>query len=184
MQILDGLVISGGSDLAPSLYGQMPQADDKYDLPRDKLEYRTLAFARQASLPVLGICRGCQLMNITLGGDLYQDIASRRQLTPNGVMLLPRKAVQLDSGSLTARLLNAEQIKINSIHHQAIDRIGDGFDAAGRDADGFIQAIEHRTLPWLGVQWHPEYLFYLSAQINLFRWLIGQTQKSNRIVPE
>lgn len=172
---LHGLIIGGGDDVSPEHYGHDIQAKLKPDPQRDELEIRWIKLALEQYIPLLGICRGAQLINVVRGGTLHQDIRPIRIHTYNRPGLLPTKQVSLSPGSLPAELMKKTRIRVNSLHHQAIDREGEHLRVVGRDLDGIVQAIqatdEHRIL---GVQWHPEYLFYLPAQLALFRWLTRQ----------
>jgi putative glutamine amidotransferase len=170
---LDGIVISGGDDIDPALY--LPQAPERapLDPARDRFEIDALRHVIDTDLPVLGICRGAQLLNVTLGGSLHADLRPLRRLTSNRRTPLARKTLQVVQGSELHGWLGAEQVRINSLHHQAIDRLGDQLRVSGRDLDGIVQAVEmpgRRFL--LGVQWHPEYLPTHRAQLGLFGALV------------
>lgn len=170
---LQGLVLSGGTDLCPELYGQPAEPGQSYDIPRDELESKVLDFALQKQLPMLGICRGCQLINVRLGGALFRDIKAQRKLTPNSTMLHPGKRLFVRPDSMLHRIVEHQQLRINSLHHQAIAEVAPGFVISGTDADNFTQAIENPEKPYiLGVQWHPEYLPYMINQARLFKWLV------------
>lgn len=173
---LDALIIGGGDDLHPSLYDEAPAHSD-YDQARDALEVEYLRLAVQRQIPVLGICRGMQLLNITTGGTLFADINPLRQRTSTRQILLPRKTVRLQPLSRVQQILGRDTVRVNSLHHQAVDTLGQGLNASGKDLDQFTQAIESTTLDHLGVQWHPEYLLYVPRQLRLFRWLINAAKK-------
>lgn len=168
---LDALIIGGGDDLHPSLYDEAPAHSD-YDQERDAMEVEYLRLAVQREIPVLGICRGMQLLNIATGGTLFADINPLRQRTSNRQILLPRKTVHLQPTSQIQQLLGRDTIRVNSLHHQAVNALGEGLSVSGKDLDQFTQAIESSTAPQMGVQWHPEYLFYIPRQLRLFRWLV------------
>lgn len=169
---LSALVIGGGNDISPEHYGGNIDQRVRLDPDRDQLEIRWIKEALDQGWPILGICRGTQLINVVLEGDLHQDIRSLRKHTLNRPGLLATKTVQVDSGSLLADLTGRERLKVNSLHHQAVKKAGKGLRVVGRDMDNIIQAIESSAgQAILGVQWHPEYLFYLPAQFRLFRWL-------------
>ncbi len=169
---LDALIVSGGNDIGPELYGgnELPKA--KIDRERDSLEVYWIRQALRRKLPILGICRGAQLLNVVLGGSLIQDIRSLRVHTSNRASLAPRKAVRLSGLSRLARVIGRRTVRVNSLHHQAIDVPGRDLEPVARDRDDICQAIEatgeHRVF---GVQWHPEYLLYLPSQLRLFRWV-------------
>ena len=168
---IDALVIGGGNDIAPEHYGGDLESAVRPDPARDALELRWVRGALARGLPLLGICRGAQLINVVLGGNLHADIRAMRRRTYNRRGLLPTKQVALDAGSRLAARLGRRRLRVNSLHHQAIDRQGEGLVIVGRDLDGIVQAVEHGQRPLLGVQWHPEYLLYLPSQLALFRWL-------------
>jgi putative glutamine amidotransferase len=122
---------------------------------------------------LLGICRGAQLINVVLGGTLHQDIRPPRKRTYNRPGLLPTKQVRVAPDSTLAGICGRTHLRVNSLHHQAIKEPGRDLQVVGRDLDEITQAVESsagRTI--IGVQWHPEYLFYLPAQFGLFRWLL------------
>tara|TARA_B100000745_G_scaffold707_1_gene553 strand:- start:893 stop:1561 length:669 start_codon:yes stop_codon:yes gene_type:complete len=175
---LDGLVISGGDDIHPSIYGDEPMPKATYDPARDQLEMDYIGFAAREGIPVLGICRGYQLMNTYFGGTLYADIRKKRRATSNWGTILPRKTALLVDKTRLKDIIGRSPEKINSLHHQAIDKLAPCFDATAHDLDDFIQGIERNDDgSMLGVQWHPEYLFYLDNHRKLFRWLVGQARK-------
>ncbi|TVQ86266.1 MAG: gamma-glutamyl-gamma-aminobutyrate hydrolase family protein [Chromatiaceae bacterium] len=171
---LDGLVITGGHDIDPVLYAAAPQVRPRYDAARDALEAAAIDAALRLDLPLLGICRGAQLLNIRLGGSLFQELRSRRRHTGNRWTILPLKTLLVSAGTRLAGLLGQPRVRINSLHNQAIDRVGTDLVVAGRDLDGIVQAIEAPTRPFLlGVQWHPEFLLYRADQRRLFAALIA-----------
>jgi putative glutamine amidotransferase len=124
-------------------------------------------------LPLLGICRGAQLLNVCLGGSLHQELRSRRRRTSNRWTVLPLKALKIESGTLLAQLIGKEHCRINSLHNQAIDTVGEGPRVRGVDLDGIVQAIEYPSRGFLvGVQWHPEFLIAMPRHRALFRVLV------------
>jgi putative glutamine amidotransferase len=207
---LDGLIVGGGADVDPSLYGNDPEPivpasrppdepvllwalewaifplvwlargaaglllreSPKQDAARDALEMRLISEAIDRRLPVLGICRGGQLLNVYFGGSLHRDLAGFYKEEPETRTILPRKRVVLLTGTRLAALLGREMRRVNALHRQAIDRLGRGVRVAARDRNGIVQAIEHESLPLVvGVQWHPEYLPQMPQQRALFREL-------------
>ena len=172
---LDGLIIGGGDDVSPEHYGHDIRAKVRPNPERDRLEIDWIHRALDAGLPLLGICRGAQLINVVLGGTLHQDIRPIRFHTYNRPGLLPTKQVLLEEDSRLARLLQRRRVRVNSLHNQAIDREAAALRITGRDLDGIVQSVEAvdgRDI--IGVQWHPEYLFYLPRQLRLFRWLASR----------
>jgi putative glutamine amidotransferase len=174
---LDALIIGGGNDIGPEHYGGELEAKVKADPERDKLEIEWIRWALDTGIPMLGICRGAQLINVVLGGTLHQDIRPLRKQTYNRPGLLPTKQVRLEADSRLAAFLGRTRLRVNSLHHQAIKEPASDFRVVGRDLDEIVQAVEctggHRII---GVQWHPEYLLYLRSQFALFRWLLYSTE--------
>lgn len=174
---LDALVIGGGNDISPEHYNGGINARVKLDPDRDLLEIEWINKALKNNLPLLGICRGAQLINVVLGGSLYQDIRSLRVHTHNRPGLLPTKRVRLETDSRLAKICGKANLRVNSLHHQAVHKSGAGLRIVGWDLDQIIQAVESCTdNRILGVQWHPEYLLYLPSQFALFRWLLQKEE--------
>jgi len=173
---LDALVIGGGDDIGAEHYGGDVEAMVRADPERDKLEIEWIRRALENEIPLLGICRGAQLINVVLGGTLHQDIRPLRKRTYNRPGLLPTKQVRLKADSSLARACGKTRIRVNSLHHQAVDKPGADVRIVGWDLDEITQAIEClKGREIIGVQWHPEYLFYLPSQFALFRWLLKKT---------
>lgn len=148
------------------------------DKARDKLEYRLLHDALRQQKPVLGICRGAQLINVYLGGDLHQDISSFYSESPQIWSLLPRKRVHIQSGTLLRDIVRTEYCQVNALHNQSINQLGRDLVVSACEQTGVVQAIEgvnHHFL--LGVQWHPEYLPHHARQRRLFRSLVAHTSQ-------
>lgn len=179
---IDGVVIGGGDDIANDLYSATATYDAGADRTRDAFELAAIAYAQDTGRPVLGICRGAQLLNVATGGTLYDDITPLRHATSNRASPLACKPIAIKRCSRLAAILGRRRMHVNSLHHQAVQHIGDGLTAVARDADGFAQAIENMapdTRQWLiGVQWHPEYLFYRRVSRRLFRALISAAGKA------
>lgn len=171
------IVISGGSDISPEHYDGDIEAPVKNDPERDELEMRWIAHAMKAEIPLLGICRGAQLINVVRGGNLYQDIRALRSRTYNRPGLLPTKQVFIEPDSMLATTVGKTKLRVNSLHHQAVHNTGAGLAIIAKDLDGIPQAIECQQVGTiLGVQWHPEYLFYVPSQLRIFRWLLRSTR--------
>ncbi|MDN3652696.1 gamma-glutamyl-gamma-aminobutyrate hydrolase family protein [Thalassotalea ponticola] len=171
----DAIVIGGGNDISPEHYGAKVEAKVKLDLNRDALEIKCIKQALKQRIPILGICRGAQLINVVMGGSLHNDIRKLRHFTYNRPGLLPTKQVRLKPQSMIAAITGKNKLRVNSLHHQAVDQLGDELQASGWDLDQITQAIESsQGHHLLGVQWHPEYLCYLPSQLNIFRWLVKQ----------
>lgn len=176
-QKLHGVVVTGGHDVHPTLYAEEPEVEPNYDQERDAFESAMIDQALDRGLPILGICRGAQLMNVRLGGSLFQDINPIRRLTSKRRSLLPLKTVTIDPDAELLAHWHDRRVRVNSLHNQAIKNLGDGLSVVARDQDNIIQAIENRNAPFLlGVQWHPEFLLYQSCQRWLFRRLVECSQ--------
>jgi putative glutamine amidotransferase len=159
----DGLLLTGGEDIHPSWYGADPSPLlSPPSQERDLFELALFAVARQRGLPILGICRGIQLINVALGGTLFQDLPSERpggvDHSPTGLRNTRSHRVRIEPGSRAAAALDATDITVNSFHHQAIKDLAPGLIATGWTDDGLIEAAETSTdTSWiLAVQWHPE----------------------------
>ena len=165
IQSLDGLLLSGGSDLDPGYYGEEPMPELGITLPeRDAFETVLVGQALRRGIPIFGICRGMQVLNVALGGTLYQDLPSQwegdvlkhRQDTPKWQ---PTHEVRITDGSYLAEVMDREVVKVNSYHHQGIKDLAEGLLATGYSSDGVIEAVEAEDVSerWLlGVQWHAE----------------------------
>lgn len=176
-QPLRGLLISGGNDIGPELYGGEDAPKAEIDTARDAMEIRWIERALAEQLPLMGVCRGAQLINVVMGGNLHQDLRGLRKKTYNRPGLMPTKQVFLEPQSRIAAICGGLKLRVNSLHHQAIDQSGEHLSVVGRDLDGFCQAIEcGAECSIIGVQWHPEYLFYLPKQFALFRWLVKKSR--------
>ena len=159
---IDGLLLIGGADLDPRSYGEEaePGVEATYR-ERDDFEIALTRAAVERGMPYLGICRGMQILNVALGGNLNQHLALEDGTTPHRRIVVTfegnEQQIQLEPGSLAARALEEEQQEGRCHHHQAIDRLGGGLVVTGRAADGVPEAIELEGGGWvLGVQWHPE----------------------------
>ncbi|WP_421718212.1 gamma-glutamyl-gamma-aminobutyrate hydrolase family protein [Algiphilus sp.] len=175
---LDGLIVGGGDDIDPALYSGDDSGAPAADPARDRLELALLQQALDSGVPIIGICRGAQLLNVALGGSLYPDIRQRRRYTSNRRSVLPSKKAALRRGSRLARILGRNPVPINSLHHQAVHRLGRGLRTVARDADGITQGIECRGSSLIiGVQWHPEYLPQQRAQRRLIGLLVRRARR-------
>ncbi len=169
-----GFVIGGGNDIDPAAYGGDVSLSPNADPERDRFELGVLDHAARHGLPVLGICRGAQLLNVHAGGTLFSDLRAQRVHTSNRGTLLPRKHVDVIAGTRLAQLLGATTTRVNSLHHQAVDLCGQGLAIVARDRDGIAQAIEADQPPLrVGVQWHPEYLLQREDQRRLFAGFVA-----------
>ena len=190
LQFIDGILLAGGYDVDPKEYGEERKtyACD-VDQDRDRVELALAHYAREKHVPLFGICRGLQVMNIACGGSLYQDVLMeipgaishvlRTDVTGN---LLPRNTLEhevvLKKDSRLAAIVGVEKFEVNSLHHQGIKKLGTGLRAAGTSPDGLIEAIEAEDHPFaIGIQWHPEELND-DASAKLFAAFIAACNKN------
>ena len=173
LDALDGLIFSGGSDLDPDLYGQEPHAETNGIVPeRDRAELALLTAALERDLPVLAICRGSQVLNVALGGDLIQHLPDlvgheKHKESPGE---FSEHEVEIEPGSRLAGVLGA-QVDVKSHHHQGHARLGAGLRVSARDADGQIEALEDPARRFaVGVLWHPE----AGEDLRLFEALVEE----------
>jgi len=166
LEHLDGLVLSGGVDTHPAFYkGQSgyPNAPEEYDQARDVFEIALFNKSQLLQLPVLGVCRGMQLINCTLGGDLVQDIGDERNKIHRFDKNDKAHGLQVESNSLLYTITGAERTVVNSAHHQALNRLGEGLQINCLSDDGIIEGVEwidKTNKPFLlCIQWHPERMY-------------------------
>lgn len=178
---IDGLIFSGGHDIHPKYYDEKIKYDNvKPNIKRDKFEMKLLSKAIERKKPILGICRGLQLINIYFGGKLFQDIKEDKNTNIDHRGSVKEKTkqaheVNLKDGLLLNRIYNESKLLVNSVHHQAISKLGDGLVANAKSNDSIIEGIEHKDYPFIiGVQWHPEMLFEsYNEHIKIFKYLIN-----------
>jgi gamma-glutamyl-gamma-aminobutyrate hydrolase PuuD/predicted ATP-grasp superfamily ATP-dependent carboligase len=174
---IDGLVFGGGSDVYPLAYEGKPKPGYRYDLARGEMEASWAVAARRYDLPVLGVCRGAQMLNVLAGGTLHADLSTYRHVksarTALGQFLL-RKPIRIKPESKLASITACpKRMGVNSIHKQAIDRLGAALVITAREPNGVVQAIEDPTRRfWIGVQFHPEFLIYRAPFRRLFKALV------------
>lgn len=167
VQRLDGLMLAGGNDVDPCYFGEQPIPElGEVNPLRDKLELSLIQAFYAAGKPIFGICRGAQMLNVALGGAVYQDLASQYPGSTGSKPLahqqtsLPRypsHGVDILENSLLYHITGVCRLKVNSMHHQAISKVAPGLTVCARAADGVVEAVEDASRPFvLGVQWHPE----------------------------
>ena len=181
--MIDGLLLTGGLDLDPLLFGEEPlPGGGRLDPVRDNYELALIRYADLAELPILGICKGCQLMNIARGGTIYQDLYTQRAGVLKHLQEAPRwyptHGVELDHQARLYGIFEKDFIRVNSIHHQAVKDVSPYFRVAARALDGVIEAIEGIEDRFvLGVQWHPESLWENDQDsFKIFREFIRESQ--------
>lgn len=208
IESLDGLIIGGGADVTPALYGEsrsiaLAQLTDNNssgarrwlgvvlfplvwllrrllgkkrggpDPARDAMEMALIEQALERGMPLLGICRGMQMINVAAGGSLHQSLQGYYDEYPQIRSVLPRKHVLLREGSRLQAVLGCDACRVNALHNQAIDRPGRSMVEVAVEPNGVVQAIERQGEHWvIGVQWHPEYLPQDPRQRALFRALV------------
>ncbi len=210
----DGLIIGGGADVDPELYGEtLPEGPDAdairaaerrlsqrligylfypalwllrrlfqshggvLDIDRDRLEKALIHRALDDHCPILGICRGMQLVNVVCGGTLQRDLTDFYVETPQARSLLPVKPVTLEPRSHLADILGDTPLHVNALHNQAVDTLGRGLRVAAHEGSGVVQAIEAEHGWCVGVQWHPEYLPQKHRHQRLFHALVHASTK-------
>jgi putative glutamine amidotransferase len=181
LDTVDGIVLSGGGDIDPARYGQVA-APEVYGVNagRDRWEFALLRGALERGVPVLGICRGAQVLNVALGGALIQDLPA---ITDHPHRDDERDAegvhpVTVRKG-LLARVLGTTTVRVNTLHHQAVGKLGAGLRATAWAQDGTVEAIELEDgRPVLGVQWHPEMLCAHEPHRRLFEWVVAEGERA------
>lgn len=175
---IDGLLLTGGGDIDPVLFGEEPIKENGEISPlRDDFEWRLYQQAQQKKLAVLGICRGMQLMAILHGGSIYQDIFSQSHTNIKHMQKAPRfyptHSIEIAQNSILYKIAGADSCMVNSFHHQSVKEPGNDFLVCAKSKDGLIEAIEHKTAPFVvGVQWHPEAMTKCKIQRKLFEMFI------------
>lgn len=178
----DGLLLPGGADIAPTMYGQTPIKEcGKPNEIRDKAEPEIFNAFLKTGRPILAICRGIQLMNVVKGGTLKQDIKSEQTYKHMDFLSRSRSIhpVKIEKNSLLFNIVKADNIDVNSMHHQVIDKVGNDYKVTAKSADGYVEAIELEGYPFcMGVQWHPEHMSKKSEiQRKLFNAFVEQARK-------
>jgi putative glutamine amidotransferase len=169
VDIVDGVALIGGGDINPTMFGS-DETGDAIDQRRDEMEIELVRACRIDSVPLLGVCRGAQVINVALGGTLT-SVPGHRQEQP---MSMPHHTVRIVGGSKLASLVDADELQVNSFHAWAVDRPGTDLRAVARDSDETIEAVESTNEGWwcLGIQWHAELLGTDDAA-SPFRGLVG-----------
>lgn len=184
---IDGLILTGGPDVAPQLFGEEPLAKlGTVNHLRDAYEMLVIKAAEEFGKPMLGICRGVQIINVAYGGALYQDLSyigsshlsHFQTVTQNDVLW---HTITVEPSSALARIVGHSQFAVNSYHHQSVKTVAPGFTVTALSPDGVIEAIERPGNPFiLGVQWHPELLAECNQPaLALFQALVREARESS-----
>lgn len=177
---IDGLLFGGGSDVYPTRYKAEPLPGIAYDQARDDMEASWADAALRMDIPVMGVCRGMQMLNVSQGGTLSADLSSYNDISYPMTFLhriFFRKTIALTSNSWLARLTERKLVSVNSIHSQAIVRLGKGFKASAHEINGLVQSIEHKSARFMvGVQFHPEFLIHRKFARQIFTRLVNEAR--------
>jgi putative glutamine amidotransferase len=179
---VSAVVIGGGTHIEPTRYAQRHLEGYLYDRERDELEWRVIERAFASGLPLLGICRGAQVLNVFCGGSLFQDLVTDLPGVTLRSSYMAIKRIALEPDSQVASVMGVQSVWVNSLHRQGIDRLGAGVRVAARDAFGIVQAIEladNADQFVIGVQWHPEYLPVRPSHQRLFRSLVSAAKRAS-----
>jgi putative glutamine amidotransferase len=181
VEAADGILLTGGGDIVSLAYGEEPHPKSSYQDPaRDEMEFEVVRLALEAGKPILGICRGIQVLNVAMGGSLIQDVPSQvpdvlqhYSLALDTVLV---HTIDIEPGSLLARVLGSTSMAVNSFHHQAAKRVGEGLRVNSLARDGVIEGLEAVDgRPILGVQFHPEECTAAYPQFRpLFDWIVRE----------
>lgn len=181
---LDALIVGGGADVGTPDTPPSVLAGPRFDAARDELESRLLHEAARDERPVLGICRGAQLMNVYAGGSLLRDLATLYEGRPPRLTARPRKHASVLGDSRLRAAIGRDDVMVNCLHRHAVGRLGRDLRVVARDLAGVAQAIEDSERDfWIGVQWHPEYLPHRRAQRRLFRALVAASRTPRATQP-
>jgi len=174
---LDGAIVIGGVDVDPALYGEDNTHSLGVDRKRDDFEIKLIHEARNRQLPILCICRGTQILNVALGGSLYQDIPTsfidplkhtRKPEDPETFHL-----TRLIKDSFLSEIFDTREFRVNSSHHQSVREPGDGLEIVSQAPDGIVEAVQHVSdRCTVGIQWHPERLLDEKDQVGISRWFV------------
>jgi len=179
-QVFDGYLLTGGGDIDHEIFNGIPNSKiSDVDSDRDRMEIELTQFAFESKKPILGICRGIQIMNVALGGSLFTDISTQRENSlkhdwyPNIARNYEAHTITIVEESNLKSIMNGIEVNVNSLHHQAIKDLGDQLSAIAFAPDGIVEAIESpKHQFFLGVQWHPEWMLSSPSMVNLFKQFI------------
>lgn len=185
LEIVDGLYFSGGNDISPLIFGEDPIKEVKeIDYSRDEFEIKLFKEAEAKNMPILGVCRGEQVMNVAAGGTLYQDIYVQRDGTTGHMPDFAyagyaHHRVKIMRDSILYDILKIDEINVNSFHHQAVKDIAEGYKVTSVSRDGIIEAIESVNHSFVvGIQWHPEIMYErYPVFLKIFEALVKASKK-------
>lgn len=178
-----GLLVTGGQDVDPALYGQQPLPEcGKPDLELDRMEQFLLDWALERDLPILAVCRGIQMLNTHCGGTLYQDLPTQRPSAVNHSQEPPYDqpvhSVTVVGGSFLSGMTGGGELQVNSFHHQAVDKVAPGFSVEATAQDGLVEAIRMEGKSFvLGLQWHPEFFLEEDWAKGIFKGFVDACGK-------
>ncbi len=178
LDLVDGLVLTGGGDIEPAVYGAATHDATKYtDAERDRYDIGLMELVVERTIPTLGICRGLQLSNVVFGGTLAQHLDGHEA---DHLAYDTAHTVHVEPGSRLAAVVGHGEVAVNSLHHQAIAQLGRGVNAVATSADGVVEAIElDGSDHFLAVQWHPELLRHRPEQLGLFADLVERCRTTS-----
>jgi putative glutamine amidotransferase len=182
VKILDGVLLSGGTDIHPETYGNAldPTQTIKPDVVRDRFEVALVREAREADLPILGICRGFQLLNVAYGGTLHQHRPHvEERLADDPELRINVTNLAMEPNSEVGKALGTSTMQVYCMHHQAIDRLGDGLRVTSSASDGLIEGLEDPSAGFiLGVLWHPEQMVESAAAQRVYEAFLHAVTRS------
>lgn len=189
LDMTDGIILSGGNDIAPQSYGEVIEdACNTPDPDRDEMEILMCKKALEADKPILGICRGMQILNVALGGTLHQDLETDGFLPHSKFSQrrnLPAHPVTVTKASLLEQITGESQLLVNSFHHQAVKELGEGLQAAAVSEDGVVEAVTMAGKRFvLALQWHPEMMHDSGEQQSILNAFIKAGAQANKKINE
>lgn len=179
---IDGILLTGGGDVNPLLFGEEPIVENGEICPlRDDFEYKLCQYAFRNKIPMLGICRGMQIIALCSGGSIYQDIYKQTNTNIKHIQKAPRfqptHTIEIEN-SILYEIVNEKSCMVNSFHHQSVKEVGPNFIVSARSKDGMIEAIEQKSNHFVvGVQWHPETMTKDNIQQKLFELFVQKCKK-------
>ncbi|NTW42938.1 MAG: type 1 glutamine amidotransferase [Anaerolineaceae bacterium] len=183
-QVFDGFLLTGGGDIAIERFDGEPNSRiSDVDPDRDRMEIEITQYAFEENIPLFGICRGIQVINVTMGGSLFTDINSQRENSikhdwyPEVARNYEAHSVKIVENSKVHQIIHGDEVNVNSLHHQAIQTLGNHLSPTAYAPDGIIEAIESPPhLFFLGVQWHPEWMLSSPSMVNLFKQFVSSAK--------